>query len=163
MPKQIQAYFKTEDDAEQAKTKLIGIQAEHLEVGRLGTALEGNRHILLPIAPVGMTGSGTTTGASAAAGVSGVAYTPPVVVSPDDDDPNGVSSEGDHPAEEHAWEDRQDEVEPLFDPYADRYDDLEYVLSCKVRDKDYADVVNTLRNNGGYVEIFEDGEDRAET
>ncbi|KHF34647.1 hypothetical protein CM49_03066 [Paenibacillus sp. P1XP2] len=86
MSKQIQAYFKTEDDAEQAKTKLIGIETEHLEVGRLGTALEGNRRILLPFAPAGMTGNGVTTGSASAAGVSGAAYTPPVVMSVDDDE-----------------------------------------------------------------------------
>jgi len=157
MSKQIQAYFKTEDDAEQAKTKLIGIRTEQLEVGRVGTALEGNRRILLPFAPAGMTGSGVTTGsASAAAGVSGAAYPLPVVMSADDEegDRNGARR-----TVEEASMNRTEDDGPVLDSedvFADRYDDLEYVLSCKVQDREYADVVNTLRNHGGYVEIFED-------
>lgn len=157
MSKQIQAYFKTEDDAEQAKTKLIGIETEHLEVGRLGNALEGNRRILLPFAPAGMTGNGVTTGSASAAGVSGAAYTPPVVMSVDDDegarDRDGYAA-GEPPVENRTAEDVL--LPDSMDLYADRYDDLEYVLSCKVRDEDYANVVNTLRNHGGHVEIFEE-------
>ncbi|WP_136606729.1 hypothetical protein [Paenibacillus dokdonensis] len=157
MTKQIQAYFRNEDDAVSAKTKLIGTNTEHLEVSRLGTTLDGNRHILLPIAPVSMAGNMNTGGASAAVGVPGAGYGAPVVPLVDDENDIYRQSE-DKPPEERETRRDMDQDEPVLgiaDLNADNYDDLEYVLSCKVRDEDYAEVLDKLRNNGGYVEIFD--------
>ncbi|MWV45488.1 hypothetical protein GRF59_17835 [Paenibacillus sp. HJL G12] len=159
MTKQIQAYFKTEDDAESAKTQLIGTQTEHLEVSRLGTTLDGNRHILLPIATVNMVGNMNTGGAIGAAGVPGMGYAAPVV--PVENDENDIYQQSeDTPPEERVTRRGVNGDETLLgvtDANADPkdYQDLEYVLSCKVQDGDYSNVLNKLRNNGGYVEIFD--------
>lgn len=159
MTKQIQAYFKTEDDAESAKTKLIGTRTEHLEVSRLGTALDGNRHILLPIAPVNMTGNMNTGGAMGAGGVPGVAYATPAVPVVNEENDIYRQSE-DTPPEERVTRRDMNGDEPLLgvaDASAEPedYRDLDYVLSCKVEDGDYPEVVNQLRSHGGYVEIFD--------
>lgn len=41
------------------------------------------------------------------------------------------------------------------DVFTDDYDNLHYVLSVKVKDEEYEEVVNKIRSKGGYVEIDE--------
>lgn len=159
MTKQIQAYFKTEDDAETAKTKLIGTRTEHLEVSRLATGIDNDRRVLLPIAPANMVGNMNTGGAVGAGGVPGIAYTAPVVPLADDENDIYRQSE-DTPPEERVTPRDTNNDEPLFGvadatPSPDDFGDLDYVLSCKVDDANYEDVVNKLRTSGGYVEIFD--------
>ncbi|MBB3127114.1 hypothetical protein FHS19_001768 [Paenibacillus rhizosphaerae] len=152
MTKQIQAYFKSEDDAESAKTKLIGFQTEHLEVSRLGDGIDSDRRILLPIAPVNLSGSVNAAGTSGAVGVP-TAYPAAGIPVVDDRDPDELSEV------ERAR--RADEGDDLLSgavdvsPNDEDYRNLEYVLAAKVPDDTYQDVVNILRASGGYVEIFD--------
>ncbi|MCJ8011697.1 hypothetical protein MUG84_08015 [Paenibacillus sp. KQZ6P-2] len=159
MTKQIQAYFKTEDDAETAKTKLIGTDTDHLEVSRLGTALDGDRRILLPIAPVNIAGNMNTGGAVGAGGAPGIAYAALVIPVVDGENDIYRQSEDTSPEERSLRRDLNED-EPLFgiaDANAGLDDtrDLKYVLSCNVKDEIYSEVVNKLRESGGYVEIFD--------
>lgn len=131
MSRQIQAYFRTEDDAEGARTTLLTYSTEQLEVGQLQDPVRGGGNILVPLVPWGNSGTGgATTGATTMGAPGGVVGAPGVIVGsrdasrdraedrPDSDDVNGSG-----------W--READV-------TDRdYDDLSYVLSVKVRDEDY--------------------------
>ncbi|MFB5268031.1 hypothetical protein ACE41H_14790 [Paenibacillus enshidis] len=63
MPTQIQAYFKTEDEAEGARTSLQAYRTEHLEVGQLGGTLGRDKRLLIPFVPYNTVGSMNTGGA----------------------------------------------------------------------------------------------------
>ncbi|WP_339271638.1 hypothetical protein MKY48_08375 [Paenibacillus sp. FSL W8-0187] len=151
MSRQIQAYFRTEDDAEGARTRLLTYNTEQLEVGQLQDPVRGGGNILVPLVPWGNSGTGgATAGATTMGAPGGVVGAPGVIVgSRDADDsrdkaqdrPHGDDTLGD------AW--READV-------TDRdYDDLRYTLSVKVRDEDYDQIVHDLRANNAYVERFD--------
>ncbi|MFU1794264.1 hypothetical protein ACM1RC_10375 [Paenibacillus azoreducens] len=154
MTKQIQAYFKTEDDAEKAKAHLIGENIEHLEVGRMSAAPSGRRRILLPLVPAGMAANPNPSGASGMAWAPGAAGIPAVPVV---EEGSGLHLQHEGIPPEYSGEEHEEieDVPEWADLDADDYRNLEYILSCKVKDKDHADIVDTLRNHGGYVEIFD--------
>lgn len=150
MTKQIQAYFKTEDDAESAKTKLLGFETEHLEVSRLGEHLGRNNQILLPIAPVNMAGNMNAGGATGSMGAPS-AYPASGIPIVDDRDPSEESAEDrlDRTKDDNTLLGTAD-ISPDED-----YHNLEYVLAAKVQDNEYDEIVNKLRANGAHVEIFD--------
>lgn len=144
MSKQIQAYFRTENEAEGARTTLQTYKTDHLEVGQLQEAVGRGTNILVPLVPWNVAGvGGSTTGTG---GVGGPAGAPGAIVGTRDVS-NSERSE-DVPADHDDWVDGAD----LTD--AD-YDDLKYVLSAKVSDADYEDIVRKLRANNAYVERFD--------
>lgn len=72
MAKQIQAYFRTEDEAEGARASLQAYRTEHLEVGALDETLGRETRVLIPLVPYNNTGSVSTGGSAGAAIPAGV-------------------------------------------------------------------------------------------
>ncbi|WP_334075649.1 hypothetical protein [Paenibacillus sp. A14] len=152
MSKHIQAYFKSEDQAEGARTSLLPYETEQLEVGALDRSIGRNSNILVPLLP--LNGSGVDTGGTyGSVGVPGTVsaqgVVPVVAMAGRTDDNEPVSGEreraqGDVPGSGPVVDvTRTDEGD---------YDDLKYVLTAKVRDNDYDDIVRKLRMQGAYVE-----------
>lgn len=137
MSKMIQAYFRTEDDAEGARTSLLAYKTEQLEVGALQEGLSSRAHLLVPIVPW------TTNGDGGSAGTNGFFGGGPVVGvrPPRDTLPNDAAA--DH---EPVTADAADELTDSD------YDGLRYVLSAQVQDEDYEEIVQKLRENHAYVE-----------
>lgn len=148
MTKRIQAYFRTEDEAEGAKTALIGFHAEGLDVWELTDPIGGNRGILFPIVPVnymnGVTGSGGTAYGYGEAPAALPAYVAAANNDKDNDEP--VAGRGDRAGLE-------DTPNTAFDD--DALAGLHYVMEIKTSDEDLNAVVHTLRSKNGFVEVFE--------
>ncbi|UKS30822.1 hypothetical protein LOZ80_18530 [Paenibacillus sp. HWE-109] len=70
MSKMIQAYFHTENQAEDAKVLLLKYNPDKLEVGRLPEGYTGNGRVLLPL--VDGVGTGTAVNPTNGVGVVGV-------------------------------------------------------------------------------------------
>ncbi|MDQ0192715.1 hypothetical protein [Paenibacillus wynnii] len=148
MTRRIQAYFRTEDEAEGAKTSLISYNVEGLEVSRLTDSLDSggrsNRNILVPLVAYtntsmsgGLAGVGGTTGS-----VAGNAAILPGIVAIDPTDDNGKHLRG--------GEVRNNTVVADAD-----LRDLNYVMELKVPRENYLEVIETLRNKHAFVEVFE--------
>lgn len=142
MSKHIQAYFKSEDDAEGAKSSLLPLGLEQLEVGYLDQAVGRNSNMQVPLFPIN---NGTIAGgnAVAAAGYAGSTSAPslgiiPIVSS------NVVDDEVERP-------DEALDAVVGFENIGDVDSDLQYVLNAKVKDSEYDDVVQKLRSQGAYV------------
>ncbi|MFM9279214.1 hypothetical protein [Paenibacillus jiagnxiensis] len=146
MPKQIQAYFKTEDEAEGARTSLQAYRTEHLEVGQLDGTLGRDRRLLIPFVPYNTAGS-MNTGGAAGAVAAGTGYSDRVVPVVSDRNEEGVRRE-----------DLQDtgllDAADVFS--SEDNDKLQYVLSAKVDDADYEEIVRKLRANHAYVDRFDE-------
>ncbi|WP_054958129.1 hypothetical protein [Paenibacillus dakarensis] len=141
MSKQIQAYFRTESEAEGARTSLQTYHVDQLEVGQLQESLGQRPNLIVPLVPWSLTGTGGgAMGTGTATGTigNGPGAVVPVVPRPDD----------------VPEADRDDWVDG--DALSDSdYDDLKYVLSCKVSDAEYEEIVQVLRRKHAYVERFE--------
>ncbi|SEK70350.1 hypothetical protein [Paenibacillus sp. OK003] len=145
MTKHIQAYFRTEDEAEGARTSLQTFRTEHLEVGQLDSAVGRDKRIMVPLVPyntAGGVGTNRAMGVGAAPGVPASENVIPVVSNVDRDTERGsrqnVNEDGD--------------LLDAADVSSGDYDDLRYVLSAKVRDEDYEEIIHKLRSNQAYVE-----------
>lgn len=145
MTKHIQAYFRTEDEAEGARTSLQTFRTEHLEVGQLDSAVGRDKRIMVPLVPYNTAGGVGTNGAmgvGASPGVPASENVIPVVSNVDRDTERGsrdnVNEDGD--------------LLDAADVFSGDYDDLRYVLSAKVRDEDYEEIIHKLRSNQAYVE-----------
>ncbi|WP_366293838.1 hypothetical protein [Paenibacillus sp. AN1007] len=145
MAKHIQAYFRTEDEAEGARTSLQAFRTEQLEVGQLDAAIGRDTKVMVPLVPYNTAGGVGTNGAmgvGAAPGVPASENVIPVVTDVDrnaERDPrNRVNEDGD--------------MLDAADVTSADYDDLHYVLSAKVSDEDYDAIVHKLRSNHAYVE-----------
>ncbi|MBY0202587.1 MULTISPECIES: hypothetical protein [Paenibacillus] len=145
MAKHIQAYFRTEDEAEGARTSLLTFHTEQLEVGQLDAAIGRDTRVMVPLVPYNTAGGVGTNGAmgvGAAPGVPASENVIPVVTDVNRDaerDPrNRVNEDGD--------------MLDASDVTSADYSDLHYVLSAKVRDEDYDAIVHKLRSNHAYVE-----------
>lgn len=148
MSKRIQAYFRTENEAEGARTSLQVYATEQLEVGALESGVGREKHILLPFVPNnGGSGTASGTGGVGVAG-AGSAQGVPIVPVITNDDRGEVAS-----ADING--NREGGILNAEDVSSADLDDLRYVLSCKVKDEEYNDVVNKIRQNGGFVETFE--------
>lgn len=154
MSKHIQAYFRTEDDAESARFSLAAYPVEHLEVGRMAEDLGANHDLLIPVAPFGNTTGMYSGGAQSASGV-------PVVFTAQDS--SVLENENVSEAERDIKQDRPEDDDIRLGEYpvsesafeGDNYGDLQYVLSAKVQDQDCDGVVQKLRKEGGYVEVLD--------
>lgn len=142
MSKLIQAYFRTEDDAEGARTSLLAYNTEQLEVGALQEGISSRTNLLVPLVPwttnTGGGGSSATTGVFGGGPVMGVA---PLR----DTSPTGAATD-----QEPATADAVDDL------MGNDNDELRYVLSAKVQDEDYEEIVQKLRENHAYVERLDD-------
>ncbi|MCM3785583.1 hypothetical protein M3231_21695 [Neobacillus mesonae] len=145
MSKRIQAYFRTEDDAEGARTSLQVFATEQLEVGTLDSSIGRSSRILIPLVPQNNVGGVNSTGAVGTAAGTQAEAVIPVVTDRDRDDVAAANINGN----------REGGLLNAEDVSSDDYDDLRYVLSAKVRDDEYDQIVNKIRSNGGYVEVFD--------
>lgn len=148
MAKHIQAYFKSEDQAEGARTSLLSFEAEQIEVGRLEQSIGRDSSILVPFVPVNNSATGGTYGAVGYPGAAGGQGVIPVVA------PNNALSDEDIEGEQSARGREMQEADPVVDLNDfgdDDYDSLKYVLSVKVQEKDYDAAVHKLRSQGAFV------------
>lgn len=154
MSKHIQAYFRTEDDAEGARSRLVSFSVEHLEVGRIAEDLGASRNLLIPTVPFGSTAGMYSGGAQATTNVSAVFMT---------QNPSVTRVENASEAQRDIHQDRPEDLEVGLGEYpvsdrdyeGEEYRNLAYVLSGKVSDEDCDEVVKRLRSEGGYVEVLE--------
>lgn len=152
MTKRIQAYFRTEDEAQGAKTALISYKIEEQQLSPLTDPLDTSgdgdrsrtRNILVPLAPYnnsamagGIVGTAGTTGS-----VMGAAILPGVVA-PDSLDEKGAPVINEDKAQKSDTAAKGD------------LDGLHYVMELKVAEENYNEVVETLRGKNAYVELFE--------
>lgn len=145
MTRRIQAYFRTESEAEGAKTALIPYGVESLEVSPLTDPLDIGRNnrtnILLPLAPYN--NSAMNGGAFGVAGTTGTLGGAAVVPAVDLDE--GL--------------DRSDINNDLRDNTDANNEadlsDVHFVMALKAADEHFNEVVETLRGKHAYVEVFE--------
>lgn len=155
--RRIQAYFRTEDEAEGAKTALLSYKVEGLDVWPLTDPLSNNgggRSFLLPLVPYGanLGGSSTAMGASAAtypAGTHAGVLVPPVIAGED----GKLFGKDDDLSDKEIREHNKDpEHSELSDSDLSQ---LSVVMELKASDEDYNEVVHTLRGKNAYIEVFE--------
>lgn len=150
MTKRLQAYFRTEDEAEGAKTALIPYAVEGLEVSSLTDPLDqgGNtrRNILIPLVPFNnssVAGSGVGAAGAASGTLAGTAIVPGIVR---DDGLDSTDEHNEHDTRSNAVLSNNDDPD---------LDNLHYVMELKVPEEQYNDVVHALRGKRAYVEVFE--------
>ncbi|WP_046213396.1 hypothetical protein [Paenibacillus wulumuqiensis] len=152
MTKHIQAYFRTEDQAESARTSVSTYDVKNLEVGRLDKQISQGSRVMVPLLPLNA-GAGGVTGNSA--GVSGGAgpgtIIPPTAIIDNDGKRNEVTD--DDSAASHDNDDT--DAWSAINATDKDYDDLKYVLSATVMESDVENVVQKLRTNNAFVEILE--------
>lgn len=143
MTKRIQAYFKSEDDAQGAKTALIPYSVD-MEVWPLTDPLARDHRILVPLIPLGnsaMSAGGFSTSGTSTAPGAGAAL---------------VTSTG-IPQSIDETENLSNDKQPYEDDIIGDGDlkELRYVAELKVEDQKYNEIVHILRGKGAYVELFE--------
>ncbi|WP_010272821.1 hypothetical protein [Paenibacillus senegalensis] len=138
MSKIIQAYFKTEDDAESARIKLMTFETKNLEVGELDGTLDTRGILLFPYAAGTTSGYSSPTGMGAGvAGERGIGAVAAYNMLEDERDPHEIYDE--------------EEVEEMS------VEDFNYVLSAEVKEEEYKDIVRILRQSRGSVEVLDEG------
>ncbi|WP_410514369.1 hypothetical protein PaeBR_08250 [Paenibacillus sp. BR2-3] len=143
MTKRIQAYFKTEDEAEGAKTSLISYNVEGLEVWPLTDPLERrDRNILMPLVPLNNGGM-----AGGAFGTLGTGSPGAVAIVPGITDSESLNETDSRSNTNEA----RDNI--LF--HDSDLDDVHYVMDLKVGEQHYSEVIDVLRGKNGYVEVFD--------
>jgi hypothetical protein len=149
MSRRIQAYFRTEDEAEGAKTALIPYGVDNLEVSPLTDPLktDGNyrNNILIPLVPYNNSAmTGGAFGATGAVAGSGPIAGAPIVPAIDvNDGPDDLDNRSAGDVRTHGEFDDRD------------MDDLRYVMEVKVADGKQDEVIEALRRKRAYVEIFD--------
>ncbi|AOZ91873.1 hypothetical protein [Paenibacillus crassostreae] len=146
MSEQIQAYFQTEDQAEGAKTSLIGYKTENLEVSRLETTIGRNRNLQLPLVAFNPSGNINTAGSLGVPGTGGIAGNNIVPIMDDIDDRSDVESESNI--------NKTGDLTDAGDVDTNDYDNLKYVLVAKVEDEHYDEIIQKLRQNGAHIEAL---------
>lgn len=153
MSKHIQAYFKTESEAEGARMSLMTFTTEQLEVGELqgGVGYGGNNggtgRVVVPLVPLSGTTNAGFNGGAVGSGSAGSMIGDQAVPVPAHSESGDI---GGQPI------DKKDVAEDNYDDASDKdLRDLSYTLSVKVKDEDYKDVVRKLRNNNGYVHVYD--------
>lgn len=149
MAKQVQAYFATENQAEGSKTTLLTYKTEHLEVSKLVKSVGRSSNVLIPLVAANPAGNMSTGGAGGAVGIPGILAGGDVVpmVKRNDTDTKPNSPDEENPNNQGSLLNG--------DTATDHYEGLEYVLVAKVEDHHYDEIVQKLRQNGAYVEIFD--------
>lgn len=150
MTRKIQAYFRTENEAEGAKTALISFKVDGLEVWPLTDPIGEDHRFLFPIAPFN-----NTSIASGTVGSLGTASTPAAgaaVVLPDLND----YETRDQPETHYSVDEDQVSAEVVDEDIEDvDLSDLRYVMELSVAEENYNEVIETLRGKGAFVEQFD--------
>ncbi|OWR29344.1 hypothetical protein CDO73_14170 [Saccharibacillus sp. O23] len=151
MSKHIQAYFKTESEAEGARMSLMTFSTEQLEVGELqgGVGYGGDRgsgRVVVPLVPLAGTSNAGFSGGVNGSGGAGSMIGDQAVPVPAHRESGAL---GGQPID-------KDEVDETYEDASDAdLRDLRYTLSAKVSEADYPAVVRKLRNNNGYVHVYD--------
>ncbi|WP_028596059.1 hypothetical protein [Paenibacillus assamensis] len=138
--KHIQAYTRTENEAESLRIPLIslGIQQQHIEIGRLEEPFGQGQLLLAPIPsnPGGVSYAGGSAMHPAGSGVG--------VVINNDETERSEQSEGQVPGivEDERYPEEREQAP----------DDLSYAISVKVDVNHYIEALKLLRRQGAYVE-----------
>ncbi|WP_150266562.1 hypothetical protein [Paenibacillus tepidiphilus] len=146
MSKRIQAYFRSEDEAEGAKTSLIPYGVGDMEVSALTDPLridgKHRRNILLPLVPYNNSAmAGGAFGAVGSADIAaGTVVVPSVALNDDELDRRDLGRDPEH-SEVYAQD--------------GDLDDIRYVMDLKIADERYHEVVEVLRGKHAYVEVFD--------
>ncbi len=138
----IQAYTRTENEAEALRTSLVTVEAKQIEVGSIDSPLDQGTMVFAPIPsnPSGVSYSGST-----AFGNAGVVVTDP---SASDNDEVGVPVETRSDAS--IVSDR-DAIVHEADDAVSAPDGLQYVVSAVVPEERVGEAIAMIRNRGGYV------------
>lgn len=131
MTRQVQAYFHSENEAEDARIKLQTYNIDRLEIGALPEPLNSKVPLLIPFATAA--GADSATPGNSYAGGS----------SPADGSAAGALI-GFRSIDELGHDRNRDGVD-------DR--ELLYSLSLQASDMDYNEVVKVIRSNGGHIAI----------
>lgn len=152
MAKQIQAYFRTEDEAEGARASLQAYRTEHLEVGALDETLGRETRVLIPLVPYNNTGSVSTGGTAGAAIPAAGAYGENILPDAKNDVVNYGAAQRDLNEDRSGTTNHDGGLLRATDVYINGdHDELRYVLSAKVNDADYDEIIYKLRSNRAYV------------
>lgn len=149
MTRKVQAYFRTENEAEGAKTALIAYKVEGLEVWPLTDPIGNDRNILFPIVPFG-----NTSVAAGTVGTLGTASTPAastIMVS-------GLAVPESRNDEDDYYEVDEEQISAnVADGELEDGDlnDLHYVMELKVAEENYNEVVEILRGKKAFIEVFD--------
>lgn len=138
MSKHIQAYFQTEDQAESARTTLLTYKTENLEVSKLAETIGRNNNLLLPLVAISPSGNMNNSGAVGVmgGGVAGNNIVP--IIENDGNSDSNVNKNG--------------TLIDAADVTTDNVENLNYVLVAKVKDEQYDEIVQKLREVHAYVE-----------
>ncbi|MEK4352767.1 hypothetical protein MKX41_18115 [Paenibacillus sp. FSL R5-0475] len=149
MTRKIQAYFRTENEAEGAKIALISYKVDGLEVWPLTDPIGEDRRILFPIAPFS-----NTTLAAGTVGTLGTGSTPAAGAMLA---PGVAASETRDESETHYSVDEDQVSADVADGELEDGDlsKLRYVMDLSVAEENYNEVVETLRGKGAFVEQFD--------
>ena len=128
--KRIQAYTRTESEVQSLNTSMIALGASHIEVGKLEEPL--NKRALLAPLPV----NGGNPAIGTAVPVAGV------IEVPKEEERMGMT-------EDHESDVLRGDGDGAS---LSESDDLNYVLSCMIDERQYDEVVNFIRRHGGYVD-----------
>lgn len=150
MSTRIQAYFRTEDEAEGAKTALIPYGVDNLEVSPLTDPLSTDRNyrnnIMIPLVPYNnsaMTSGGGYGSAGGAGGAGPIVGAPLVAAIDATDGPDALDNRS------------AGDVRSGLDFSDDDYDNLRYVMEVKVDEAKQTEVIEALRRKHAFVEIFD--------
>ncbi|SEF60918.1 hypothetical protein [Paenibacillus sp. UNC499MF] len=144
MSKHIQAYFRTENEAEDVRIRLQTYSVEQLEVGETQGSVSRTGLIAPPAFAGGTSGAVGVPGATIGTSPSPGGFIP-VRAAEDRHDPDRtIRGEDDGPLADLIFGDGDDDA-----------DNLRYVLTAKVRDSDYTEIVEIIRSNKGYVESID--------
>ncbi|WP_322924167.1 hypothetical protein [Paenibacillus campi] len=168
MTQHIQAYFRTEDQAESARISLHTLNVKNLEVGRLDRQINQGGRVLVPLMPVNAGGGvvgGNTSGVAGGTG-PGTIIPPTAIIDSEgnrdevrdnDSDRERDANEQDHHHHDHHHHGHHHDHDAWSAKNAtDKdYDDLKYVLSATVMEADVESVVQKLRTNDAFVEVLD--------
>ncbi|WP_379134974.1 hypothetical protein [Paenibacillus sp. sgz500958] len=135
MTRRIQAYFRTEDEAEGAKTALIAYNVEGLDVWPLTDPLDQGRF-------------NTTAMAGTAVGTTGGSGSPPAAAIVPGFTSSEVFDDRDHRAPDG-------EIRESSDVRDGDLKNLHYVMELKAPEEHYNEVVHILRGKHAFVEVFD--------
>lgn len=149
MTKHIQAYFSTEDQVEGARLSLLPFEVEQVETGYAEDGLTENDRIRFPFLPVNTGGASGAMGANV--GSQGAVPLPGTIREGSGALP-GLAVAGltvnEPENEEPAQRDNREADEPRGDVDPG---DLKYVLSAKVKEHEYEEIVKKLRDQGAHI------------
>lgn len=157
MSKKIQAYFKTENEAQDVQIRLHTYNVKKLEMGEISDNVGDGIPLIIPY----VAGTSTTTPAGTGAFASGdsVSAADSGVIGPfialDQIRHEGNPEIARDRERQRFNEKENDDRGRLDDFYIGDRRELRYIVSGEVKDSEYEDVVSIIRHNGGHIEVMD--------